>query len=142
EKVAALPGQADSPQAVDAAQRLLRQFYGELFAPMVDSIETPNLIIIPHDVLHYLPFHAFYDGSKYLGERLNVTYAPSASVLVTMLQKRRIENASPLFVAVDDPQRPSIAKEVALLLEAFPEARALCGAEATKEAYAREAAEA
>jgi CHAT domain-containing protein/tetratricopeptide (TPR) repeat protein len=138
EKAVALPAQMDSPQAVEAAQRLLNQFYAELFAPMADSIETSNVIIIPHKVLHYLPFHAFHDGNKYLGDRLNVTYAPSASVLVTMLQKKPVRNAVPLLVAVDDGQHRSVALETAILREAFPEARALCGPDSTKEAFVRE----
>jgi CHAT domain-containing protein len=62
------------------AQRHLSWLFQALVAPL--KIEGKRkLIILPDDVLHYLPFHAFHDGKRYLIERFELQYAPSASVL-------------------------------------------------------------
>ncbi len=40
-----------------------------------------NLIIVPHGILHYLPFAALTDGEKYLIDTYNLSTLPSANVL-------------------------------------------------------------
>jgi hypothetical protein len=53
-----------------------------LFAPLAPHLaDCRQLIVVPHDRLHYLPFHALHDGAGYLLERCQVTYAPTASLL-------------------------------------------------------------
>jgi CHAT domain-containing protein len=39
------------------------------------------LAIVPHGLLHYLPFQALFDGREYLLERYQVSYLPGASFL-------------------------------------------------------------
>jgi CHAT domain-containing protein len=39
------------------------------------------LIIVPHDALHYLPFHALHTGNSYLIEHYEISYLPSSSSL-------------------------------------------------------------
>jgi tetratricopeptide (TPR) repeat protein len=67
-----------------------------LLAPLAPWIaDCRKLVIVPHDVLYYLPFHAFYDGARYLIERSEVHYAPSAGVLAQchqLQQRRRLAN--------------------------------------------------
>jgi CHAT domain-containing protein/Tfp pilus assembly protein PilF len=60
-----------------------------LITPLLEHITTPHLIIVPHDVLHYLPFAALTDGTTYLGDRFLLTTLPSASTLPFVLQKRK-----------------------------------------------------
>jgi len=67
---------------IQNAQGLLSQLYDTLIAPLQEYIAGhPKLIIVPHGALHYLPFHALYDGYSYLLERHEIGYLPSASSL-------------------------------------------------------------
>ncbi len=64
------------------ARGLLQQMYQHLIAPITDIVKSyKQLIIVPHGTLHYVPFHALYDGRKYLIEQFDVSYLPSASFL-------------------------------------------------------------
>src|SRR3990172_8266822 len=58
--------------------------------PALPHIFGKELIIVPHDVLHYLPFHALVgsDG-KYLIEKYPIYYLSSASLLQFVKEKRR-----------------------------------------------------
>jgi CHAT domain-containing protein len=64
--------------------------YKQLIEPLVPHITGKELIIVPHDVLHYLPFHALVgsDG-HYLIEKYPVYYLSSASLLQFVKEKRR-----------------------------------------------------
>jgi CHAT domain-containing protein/Tfp pilus assembly protein PilF len=55
--------------------------YHTLIAPIEDHLTTSHLTIIPHNVLHYLPFAALTDGERYLVDDYTLSYLPSASVL-------------------------------------------------------------
>src|SRR5438093_6009892 len=54
----------------------LRALYNEVIAPLRESLKGNRLVVVPHDVLHYLPFHALFVGSHYLVDILTFTYAP------------------------------------------------------------------
>src|SRR5262249_6026619 len=58
----------------------LRELYKELLAPIDSQLEAAHLIVVPHGVLHYVPFHALADGEHYLIDRMSISYAPSGSV--------------------------------------------------------------
>jgi len=64
--------------------------YKQLIEPLVPHIKGKELIIVPHDVLHYLPFHALVgpDG-RYLIEKYPVYYLSSASLLQFVQEKRK-----------------------------------------------------
>jgi CHAT domain-containing protein len=64
------------------AQGLLGQLYQALLAPAAEFLAAASrLIIVPHGALHYLPFHALFDGQDYLIARHEVSYLPAASLL-------------------------------------------------------------
>jgi CHAT domain-containing protein len=64
--------------------------YKQLIEPLVSQIKGRELIIVPHDVLHYLPFHALMgpDG-RYLIEKYPIYYLSSASLLQFVQEKRK-----------------------------------------------------
>lgn len=75
--------QADRFKALIAnAQGILRELYLLLLAPLRDSL-TPyrRLIVVPHGPLHYLPWHALYDGTAYLLNDFEISYLPAGSLL-------------------------------------------------------------
>jgi len=64
------------------ARGILGQLYEGLVAPLRDQLAAyPQLTIVPHGPLHYLPFHALYDGQSYLLEQHTISYLPVASLL-------------------------------------------------------------
>jgi CHAT domain-containing protein len=53
-----------------------------LLEPIYEHLDKfHQLIIVPHGVLHYLPFHALFDGNSYLVERFPISYLPGSSFL-------------------------------------------------------------
>ncbi len=63
-----------------------------MIAPVMGSIRHPKLIIIPHGIIHYLPFACLMDGDTFLIERWNFRILPSASILLYL----KDETNSPL----------------------------------------------
>src|SRR5262249_46659740 len=122
-------------QILKATTHYLEALYKALIEPLVKQILTTHVIIVPHGVLHYLPFHAFHDGSGYLIDRFEITYAPSASVLRYCLEKPDVTNVTPLIIGVGDTNAPQINAEVSALQNIFPEARILAGDRANRAAF-------
>jgi CHAT domain-containing protein/Tfp pilus assembly protein PilF len=67
----------------------LKQLHDRLIAPVKQYINTTKVGIIPHGVLHYLPFAALTDGQRYFGDDHTLFYLPSASVLPFIQSKSK-----------------------------------------------------
>jgi CHAT domain-containing protein len=121
------------------AQQHLQALYDLLLRPIADRIGQRRLVIVPHRALHYLPFQALHDGSNYLIERCEVSYAPSALVLQQCLRgdKRKLSKA--LLLGVADEQTPRVHDEITAIASLFPETLALLDGSATVEALRRQA---
>jgi CHAT domain-containing protein len=79
-------------------ERLGRSLYTALVSPAAGDLATgDDLVIIPDGVLHYLPFEALitnHSGTPhYQLEDQPISYAPSASVFVSLLEGLRIRSA-------------------------------------------------
>ena len=102
------------------AKKQLQRLYELLMAPIHNDIAAYNkLLIVPHSaVLHYLPFQALYDGERYLIERHEVSYLPTASLL--HYQNRPFSEGGVVSFGYDCdghlPYAPEEATEVADLL--------------------------
>ncbi len=74
----------------DKFNELSAGLHKSLIAPVLPHVTGKELIIVPHDVLHYLPFHALVgpDG-RYLIEKYPIYYLSSASLLQFVKEKRR-----------------------------------------------------
>lgn len=78
-----------------------RELFLFLIQPVLRSIRTSHLVILPHDELNSIPFQALQnpaDGS-YLGERYQISYAPSATILATLKQKPSLAGGALLGLA-------------------------------------------
>jgi CHAT domain-containing protein len=126
---------AHSEQILQGTQRHLQSLHEALIEPLLSDLRTPRLTIVPHGLLHFLPFHAFYDGQHYLIDRFEVSYAPSASVLRYCSENTDVANASPLIVGVADELAPMVDHEVQALGEMFGDSRVISGTEATRVAF-------
>ena len=66
------------------------ELYELLIKPAKQYIKTKRIGIVPHSVLHYLPFQALMDeNGKFLIEEYEIFYTPSASVLKFVYEKRK-----------------------------------------------------
>lgn len=67
-------------------RRLLNKLYSLLMAPIASLLppESGYLTIVPYGPLHNVPFHALYDGSRYLIENVHVNYLPASSLLARL----------------------------------------------------------
>jgi CHAT domain-containing protein len=123
---------------MDQLTRRTRHHLGALYDLLLAEVEARigdrRLIIVPHRSLHYVPFHALFDGAAYVIERREVCYAPSAGVLshCLALPRRPIKRA--LLVGVADQQAPRVRDEVTALEPLFAEAVALLDEAATLQA--------
>jgi tetratricopeptide (TPR) repeat protein len=77
----------------------LGELHGWLVAPLKQYIRTPVLGVIPHGILHYMPFAALTDGRSYLGEQYRLFYLPSASALTFIKGKEKPFGRQVLAVA-------------------------------------------
>jgi CHAT domain-containing protein len=103
-----------------SAQRALQALYARLMAPVVDLLATlapmpahapRKLVVVPHRQLYSVPFHALYDGQRYLIDFCELSYAPSATVF-QLCQQRHIPTAGAAWVlGIADARIPSVTDE-------------------------------
>ena len=91
---------------------------------------------MPHDVLHFLPFHALFDGERFLIDEFTLSYAPSSSVYRLCRTKQAGSSGGALIMGVPDASTPFIVDEVRAVAGVLPDPRVFLGAEATARSIA------
>jgi CHAT domain-containing protein len=124
------------PELTARARYHLRRLYDLLMRPIEDRLGTRRLVVVPHRLLHYVPFHALHDGLSYLIERREVCCAPSATLLHHCLSapRRPLERAT--LLGYSDQRNPRVRDEVLALAGRFPEITVLLGRQASRVALA------
>ena len=79
----------------------LLKFYEWLIDPLQGQLSSAkaNLMIVPHGILHYLPFAALTDGERYLIDTYNVSTLPSANVLEFLSNEQSAKEPNSAFEA-------------------------------------------
>jgi CHAT domain-containing protein len=127
-------------------QRVLISLYRELIEPLEPlfketavpiserTVASRKLVIVPHGLLHRVPFHALFDGGSYLLERFEISYAPSAKVY--SLCQNRIPRGfdKALVLGVADSSIPAVEEETQAVIKHLPAAELLRDQQATVEA--------
>jgi CHAT domain-containing protein len=90
-------------------------------------------VIVPHDILHAVPFHALLDGDRYLIDDFTVSYAPSASIYRLCRSKPDAPSGRSLLMGLPDDAAPCIADEIEAIAGILPQPRVFLGADATAE---------
>jgi CHAT domain-containing protein len=118
-----------------ATQHHLQNLHAQLVAPMSHLLaRARHLIIAPHQMLHYVPFHALFDGQRYLIDDHSVSYAASASVLrICRSRAPTSPSGRDLVLAVADQLTPHINEEVEALRSLLPAADVFVGADADED---------
>jgi CHAT domain-containing protein len=106
--------------------------YDWLLRPIEGRLGRRRLVVVPHRVLHYVPFHALCDGSSYLIERREVCCTPSAAVLHHCLSAPRQPLRRAALLGVCDERNPRVRDEVLALAPLFPDAVTLLDDQATR----------
>lgn len=131
---------AHLPALIERTRQHLSLLYERLLRPIEGWLGTRRLLIAPHRLLHYVPFHALYDGSCYVIEKREVCCAPSATLLQHCLAapRRPLERAA--LLGVPDERTPRVYDEILALEPFFPESIVLLDSQATYEALTKSAA--
>jgi tetratricopeptide (TPR) repeat protein len=128
------------------ARRILTCLHGVLLAPIEilleemnirdpnDADAPGNLVIVPHGLLHQVPFHALFDGERYLLERFEISYAPSARVYSLCQEQAPRRLGKALVMSVTDPLIPAVEEEARAVARCLPGARVLSDEQATSDA--------
>ncbi len=125
-----------SQSLLESTQAHLQSLYQELVAPVRDMLDGRHIVFVQHGLLHYVPFHALYDGNSYLVDQFSVSYAPSASVY-GHCQRKHLNTSSDslirdsLILGVADERTPAILAEVDAVSKILPNSRLFVGDDAT-----------
>jgi CHAT domain-containing protein len=120
------------PELTERARHHLGRLYDLLMRPIEARIGTRRLVVVPHRVLHYVPYHALYDGSSYLIERREVCSVPSAAVLHHCLTAPRYRLEQATLLGVADQRNPRVREEVLALAHLFPDTVTLLDEQASR----------
>ncbi len=114
-------------------QAHLHELFTELLAPVWSQVKGRRLVIVPHGSLHYVPFHALFDGEQYVTDACAVSYAPSASIYARCQQQASGGGEGALVLGVADDQAPLIDAEAKAVAAVLPDARLCIGRDATEQ---------
>ena len=128
-----------------SARQILLALYEQLVAPLEPllmeamsgfsgQIGVRKLAVVPHGLLHQVPFHALFDGERYLIERFEFSYAPSATVYALCQEQESNRQDRALVFGVDDPTIPAATAEAHAIAGRLPGTKAYVGEAATVEA--------
>jgi CHAT domain-containing protein len=79
-----------------------REFYQALMRSVEDDIRTDRLIVVPHGVLHKVPFAALYDGKRFMVDKYAISVVPSSAVIEYVVKKRNPDQGR--FLAFANPE--------------------------------------
>ena len=118
---------------LDAMQAHLGQLHEEVFAAVRGQLRAKHIVVVPHGILHYLPFHALHDGAGYLIDSFTLSYAPSASIFVLCQRKASLASGGSLVLGIPDSRAPLILDEVQSVAAILPDSELFVGTEANQE---------
>jgi tetratricopeptide (TPR) repeat protein len=122
------------PFLLETLKTYLDALHRMLLSPVDGRLDGKVIRIVPHGLLHGLPFHAFERGGVPLIERATVSYAPSLTVLGLLGRRGAAQSAVPLVLGIPDRSAPEIEAEVDALRRHLGGARFFRGKAATADA--------
>lgn len=119
---------------------LSQQLYQRLLRPIEAQLQQRQVTIVPHGILHYLPFNALHDGTRFTIERYALRMLPSASTLRYLRADKSAKTGQILAFGNPDLGDPkfdlSFAQQEALdVTKTLPDSKALLRQDATKAAF-------
>ena len=119
ERVAALR-KTLSDKNVAFDEKLATELFLVLVNPVLPYVRTRHLVIVPHEDLVNLPFQILKgpEDTSYLGERFQISYAPSATILAGL--SGRTDFTHGRMLAVADPKIDNAVAEVKAIGQLYP----------------------
>lgn len=101
-------------------ETMSRQLFLFFVQPVLASVKTRHLIVVPDEELNSIPFQTLQDPAtgKYLGETFAISYAPSATVLATLGIQSTLKSGR--LLAVADPAMHDARDEVIAIGKLYP----------------------
>ena len=65
-----------------------QELYNSILRPVEDKIHTKGLIVVPHGVLHKVPFAALSNGEKLMVDKYAISTVPSSAAIQYIVKKR------------------------------------------------------
>jgi len=115
----------------------LRNLHAELLAPL-NLPSGSDIVIVPHELLHRVPFHALHDGDEYVIDSHQVSYAPSATIYKLCGGRQVDTRGDSLILGIPDARAPFILQEVETVARLVSNPRLHVGAAATAAALREE----
>lgn len=121
-----------------------KRIHDTIFSPLAVP-PGRNLIVVPHDALHHLPFQALWNGKAFLIEERAISYFPAASVMIEVLgansssKRRQIVAFGNPDLGNSELALPGAEREVQQIKAVFPDATVVTGRAATKARFIAEA---
>jgi CHAT domain-containing protein len=122
----------------DQSRSMAAELYRLLIEPALPFTFGKELLIVPHDVLHYLPFHALVSfRGKFLIEDYSVSYLSSASLMQFTKEKKQSRRETVLALGNPNLGDPAYnlrfaEREAREVGQAYPKSTVLVGDQATK----------
>ncbi len=101
----------------------LGRLHAAVWAPLAPLLGDRRAVVVPHGVLHYLPFAALHDGATFEIERRELCRAPSAMVLLHCLQRADARHDSALVLGYGGTQLPHVRAELQAVAARFAQAQ-------------------
>jgi len=114
-------------------QQHLKDLYVELVGPLRNKISGRHLVIVPHGILHTLPFQALLEGREYLVDLFSISYAPSAAVYGVCNARSTKSQGPALILGIPDPASPLVLQEAKAIASTVTHSELLLGEKATIE---------
>lgn len=117
---------------------ILADLYDLILCPIEQDLKGTKIVLVPHELLHGLPFHLFFDGEQYALDRWEFLYTPSAAVWNSEPKQQPEVDApksSALLMGIPAPGIEQVADEVKALAALLPESELFTDQQATLEAF-------
>ena len=121
-------------------ERVAQRLYAQLVRPGLAGRQPRELLIVPHDALHYLPFQSLMSGpGRYLLQDVPLYYSSSASLI--QFTRAKAQGGPPSFFALGNPDFQDLTlslryakREAQGITGLFPGSTLVTGPGATKAA--------
>ena len=125
---------------------LCHQHLSRLYSKLVHSLKIDSdikeLIIVPHDSLHRIPFSALHDGEQYLCDRFELSLVPSSAVYLYSLASKQPRQTAVCAFGVSDNRLAHVRHEMAAITEQVASAQVFLDEKATRENFYQHAPDA
>jgi CHAT domain-containing protein/tetratricopeptide (TPR) repeat protein len=126
--------------SLEGAHAILGDLHAELIAPIEEHLAGKRVVFVPDGPLHYLPFHALYDGANYFTEEHVVSYAGSASLYYLSSKKKASSHGSDLVLEPNVSEENMSGDAAPRFCRFLPESKILLGQQANPKALETNAA--